>query len=187
MGTLTVQTLQAPTSGANANKVLIPSGHTLDASAGTILPSANQIVQHLSSKPTAVTNINSGSYMDAAGFSVTITPKYTNSKILIRVWAKASHTNGGGNAGNSAQDYRLLRDSTQLFTAQYQNYFNQTSMQDDFYPPFTFSYIDTPSSTSSITYKIQGRLYAGNQRSWAINHSNGGSEDAVMEVLEIKQ
>ena len=36
MGTLTVQTLQAPTSGANANKLLVGSGHTLHA-AGHVL------------------------------------------------------------------------------------------------------------------------------------------------------
>ena len=42
---LTVQTLRGPTSGANADTVLIPSGQTLDASAATIVPSAGQIVQ----------------------------------------------------------------------------------------------------------------------------------------------
>ena len=187
MGTLTVQTLQAPTSGANANKVLIPSGHTLDASAGTILPSANQVVQHLFSVPTSETHFNSGSYTDASGFSVTITPKYSNSKILIRAWAKSEHNNGGGGANNTAQDYRLVRNSSSIFSAIWQNYFNQTSMQDDFYPPFTMNYIDTPSSTSALTYKIQGRLYAGSQRDWKINHGNGGDTKAVMEVLEIKQ
>ena len=33
---LIVQTLKGPTTGANANKVIIPSGQTLDASAGTV-------------------------------------------------------------------------------------------------------------------------------------------------------
>jgi hypothetical protein len=33
---LIVQTLKGPTTGANANKVIIPSGQTLDASAGSI-------------------------------------------------------------------------------------------------------------------------------------------------------
>ncbi len=40
-----VQTLKGPSGGANANKVLIPSGHTLDASAGTIVPSAGHVVK----------------------------------------------------------------------------------------------------------------------------------------------
>ena len=42
---LIVQTIQGPSSGANANKVLIPSGHTLDVSGGTLVPSAGQVLQ----------------------------------------------------------------------------------------------------------------------------------------------
>jgi hypothetical protein len=47
-GILTVQTIQGPTSGANANKVIIPAGQTLDASAGGVtLPAGvgGQVVQ----------------------------------------------------------------------------------------------------------------------------------------------
>ena len=184
---LTVQTIKGPTSGGNANKIIVPSGQTIDASAGTLIPSANQVVQHLFAVPTAGTDFNSGSYADASGFSVTITPKYSNSKILIRAWAKAYLSNGGGGANNTAMDYRILRDSTEIYTASWQNYFNQNSMADDFYPPFTTNYIDTPNSTSAIIYKIQGRIYAGTQRNWLINDNNGGTQKALMEVLEIKQ
>ena len=44
-GTLTVQNLQGPSSGANANKIIVPSGQTIDASAGTLVPASGQIVQ----------------------------------------------------------------------------------------------------------------------------------------------
>ena len=187
MSTLHVENLKGLSSGGNANKIIVPSGQTIDASAGTLVPSASQVVQHLFTVPTATTEFSSGSYADASGFSITITPKYSNSKILIRAWAKTSMSNGGGNANNVAQDHRLLRDSTQIYSASYQNYFNQASMAHDFYPPFTMNYIDTPSSTSSIIYKLQGRQYAGNQRNWSINNNNGGTQSALMEVLEIKQ
>ena len=187
MSTIKVENLTGLSSGANANKIIVPAGHTIDASAGTLVPSANQVVQHLFAVPTAATTFTTGSYTDAAGFSVTITPKYNNSKILIRAWAKAEQYNGGGGANNSAQDHRLLRDSTDIYTASWQNYFNQQSVPHDFYPPFIMNYIDTPSSTSAITYKIQGRIYAGTQRGWIINNGNGGATKALMEVLEIKQ
>ena len=36
-----VNTIKAPTTGANANKVIIPSGVTLDASAGTLITPAS--------------------------------------------------------------------------------------------------------------------------------------------------
>ena len=187
MSTLKVENLTGLSSGSNANKIIVPSGQTIDASAGTLVPSASQVVQHLFAVPTSQTEFSSGSYTDAAGFSVTITPKYSNSKILIRAWAKAQHNNGGGGANNTAQDHRLVRNGSGIYAASWQNYFNQSSVPNDFYPPFTMNYIDTPSSTSALTYKIQGRIYGGSQRSWKINNGNGGDTKALMEVLEIKQ
>jgi len=184
MSILKVDTINEKTTG---NGVVIPSGQTLDVSAGTFVPSASQVVQHLFAVPTSQTEFSSGTYTDAAGFSVTITPKYSNSKILIRAWAKSEHNNGGGSAGNSAQDHRLVRNGSGIYASSWQCYFNQASMPNDFYPPFTMSYIDTPNSTSALTYKIQGRQYAGDQRNWKINNGNGGDTKALMEVLEIKQ
>ena len=45
MSTLQVENLIGQTSGSNANKVIIPSGQTLDASGGTLVPSIGQILQ----------------------------------------------------------------------------------------------------------------------------------------------
>jgi len=74
MGTLTVQTLQAPTSGANANTILVPSGQTVK-SAGTI-------IQTVRSEYRTYTTLASSSFT-ATGLTGTITPKFSNSKILI--------------------------------------------------------------------------------------------------------
>ena len=187
MSTLIVENLKGPTSGGNANKVIVPSGQTLDISAGTLVPGANQVVQHLITKPTSKTQFTSTSYADASGFSITITPKYTSSKILIRFWAQALQNNSG--TGNSAQDHRILRDSTQIYHTKWRNYFNTSWATSDFYPQIHTQYIDTPSSTSAITYKVQGRLYSGSSSNlpWAMGDYNGGDYDSVMELLEIKQ
>ena len=45
MSTLHVENLKGLTSGSNANKIIVPSGQTLDASGGAITPSAGQIVK----------------------------------------------------------------------------------------------------------------------------------------------
>ena len=79
---LIVQTIQGPSSGANANKVLIPSGHTLDVSGGTMLPSADQIIQTQVGYYTGDISTSSTS-MVSSGISVSITPKQSTSKILI--------------------------------------------------------------------------------------------------------
>jgi hypothetical protein len=56
-GTLTVQTLQGPSSGANANKLLIPSGQTLDVSGGTFIPELGQIKKVVAWKPVINTTV----------------------------------------------------------------------------------------------------------------------------------
>ena len=84
-GTLTVQNLQGPTSGDNANKIIVPSGHTLDASDGTLLPSAGQVVQFVkSSKRTTATDTTTTTMAEiSSDYRISLTPKFSNSLILL--------------------------------------------------------------------------------------------------------
>ena len=43
MSTLHVENLKGLSSGGNANKIIVPSGQELDASAGTLTPSAGAV------------------------------------------------------------------------------------------------------------------------------------------------
>lgn len=183
-GTLVVQTLRGPASGANANKIIVPSGQTLDARAGDFLPAAGQIVQELHNKITVHSSFNSTSYTDAAGFNMNITPKYSDSLIVISVWAKTLMDNSTNQCG---QDHRLLRDSAVVVhQSQWQNYFNRNVTGSDIYPPLDFTVIDQPNTTSQVNYKLQGRTYAGGPGAWATD-SNGGTVAFVMSVKEIAQ
>jgi hypothetical protein len=84
-GTLTVQNLQGPSSGANANKLLIPSGQTLDVSGGTLVPSAGQIVQVVhSSKRTAASDTSTTTLAEiSSDYRISLTPKFSDSIILL--------------------------------------------------------------------------------------------------------
>ena len=75
MSTLQVENLIGPTSGSNANKVIIPSGQTLDASEGFI-PPAGSIVQvvNTSGAGLSYTNTNSTSFV-ATNLQLDIPPK----------------------------------------------------------------------------------------------------------------
>ena len=55
MSTLHVENLKGLSSGGNANKIIVPSGQTIDASAGTLVPSAGAVVQVVESTRTAWT------------------------------------------------------------------------------------------------------------------------------------
>lgn len=80
---LTVQTLRGPTSGVNANQILIPSGQKIIAPAGGLV-APGQIVQVVNIPPsTAQTSISSSStWFGIDGSTGTITTKLANSKIL---------------------------------------------------------------------------------------------------------
>lgn len=184
MSILKVDTINEKTSG---NGVVIPSGQTLDVSAGTLVPSSGQIIQIKHATPTSATTFSSTSYTDATGFSIAITPKYTSSIIFIGIWAGAEYVNTPSVQG--AQDHRLLRDSTTIADRDWFNYFNRSGIPYDIYAPFVFQHYDSPSSTSSITYKLQGRKYRGSSgnASWIINDSNGGIATSTMTVMEIAQ
>ena len=84
-GTLTVQNIEGPSSGANANKVIIPSGQTIDVSSGTLVPSAGAVVQQVEYFNDTSFNTSSTSYVSTLA-SVVITPKYSNSKMFIQVY-----------------------------------------------------------------------------------------------------
>ena len=149
---------------------------------------AHSIIQRRFIVSTSETFFDSTSFADATGFSLSITPTSTTSKIQIRCFAKANLQNGN-QTGNAATDHRIVRDGTQIYSAQWQNYFNKTSMASDFYPTFHTEFIDSPNTTSAVTYKIQGRKYGGsaNNGGWRINDDNGGDRAGFLELIEISQ
>ena len=173
MGTLTVQTLQAPTSGANANKVIIPSGHTLDASNGLTTP-AGHVIQVVGSKfdgqSANVIATTSTSFTDT-GLSVTITPTSTSSKILVTICCQlyTSSTAHG--------DVAIFRGSTEILRSSF-NYdaaggsAGQGSLQ----------ILDSPATTSATEYSIYIRSGNSSQTTTHNGSSNSDSHITAMEV-----
>lgn len=95
-GTLTVQNLQGPTTGANANKVIIPSGHTLDASEG-FTPPTGHVIKTSAWNPVINTSTTSSSMVDLATTSLTFTQNN-----LINVTGQMRYRN------NNASDWTLI-------------------------------------------------------------------------------
>ena len=101
---LTVQTLRGPTSGTNANKVIIPSGQTLDASNGFVAP-AGSVIQSVLWKMTPVEKSTSGTWavhlFPSIGNTYVVetynfTKKHSNSKVHATVSGHVDHLNASG-------------------------------------------------------------------------------------------
>lgn len=168
-----VQNLKGPASGANANKIIVPSGHTLDASEGFTPPAGHVIdVKHVSL--TASQTFNSTTYADVNNASITVTPASSSSKFLVmcvcQYYCKDNYTNGW-----QAFKLRLVRGSTELINdASYGVgiYNNPTN----FYimGKTSQAYLDSPATTSSITYKAQGSVNNTSHPSVSVNQYGHG-------------
>ena len=112
MGTLTVQTLQAPTSGANANKVIIPSGHNL-ISAGHIIQVnyGTHGSSHNISNVTSQSSVTINNTTVRGTTSVTFNRQAANSHFLVLVGC--SHLRST-TAGELRIGYRLNSGSDVL-------------------------------------------------------------------------
>ena len=190
MSTLTVQTLQAPTSGANANKVLIPSGHTLDASSGSVDASnglttpAGHVIQTVTGTFTTDTVISTGGYTSIG--SLAITPNFANSKILI---SSTNHIylNSGTASQWRAANFKLFRDSSAILTGEeYDSAIYSNSANTRFMLPSTVNYHDTPNTTNAVTYSIQYNRRNSDTTNIIVNHSSYGRQ-GFMSLQEIAQ
>ena len=102
----------------------------------------------------------SGTYVDVTGYNCSITPTSTTSKILVTLNPIFLLNNGSGTSQKVA--LKLLRDSTSLLD---QNDFctHQVGNAEADYLGVAgyFQYLDSPSSTSALTYKVQVKQHAG--------------------------
>ena len=118
----------------------------------------------------------SSSYADT-GLSASITPSSTSSKILVTV-----HQNGGlkesTQSGVSVQLYRGSSVLTKLSHAAGYNAQNQVAYQG----AISTEYLDSPSTTSAVTYKTQ----FGNNQSVSSAHVQVGGCTSFITLMEIK-
>ena len=130
------------------------------------------------------------SWADITGMTVDITPVATTSKILVMTDASISITTGYG------MWVKLLRDSTELYIGDASSSRNQASKGTISYHAATslscsFMYLDSPSTTSATTYKLQwypeatADIYIGRNVSDAdaIYSARTANSITVMEVL----
>jgi hypothetical protein len=149
---LQVEELRGPTSGANANKVIIPSGQTLDASAGFIFP-AGTVIQVARNWGTNGQGTNSTSFVQL-NVSVTITPKFDDSIIIVQFFATAYVDGGVGT-------FSITRDGTLIGNGA-ANTITQMGGSGTNYQPSAISAYATAGSTNSTTFRVAVRNDGGN-------------------------
>ncbi len=114
-----------------------------------------KVLQVLSTTKTDTFSTSSTSFTDVTGLSISITPTANTSKILVM-----ATVNGTGEVGTNVATIKLLRGATDIFVGDTSG--SRTSTSSDFYGNANSqtvfaggTYLDSPATTSSTTYKIQ--------------------------------
>jgi hypothetical protein len=165
------------------------SGLTFNNS--TVQASAGQILQVVNSVKTGTQSTTSSSYVDITDLSVTITPKFSTSKILVM--AKINHISESAANGafvNLVRGSTTLVDSTaggvtDTYNAWASGGAGGMSNNDRKLTACSLDYLDSPATTSATTYKMQMRadgttVYVNR---WGLNNDIASvSSITVMEI-----
>jgi len=135
----------------------------------TVAPGAGKVLQVIQSVHSTQVQTGSTSYV-VTGLSGSITPSSTSNKILVSV--QQYYTFRVVTSSERQAAFKLLRGSTDLKEYFYAFIGQQGSA--DFRIPCisTYSHLDSPSSTSAITYSTQMKLNAGSSDLYAQNDSS---------------
>jgi hypothetical protein len=165
--------LQRLAIGSNAQVLTVDT--TVDGKIKWATPAGGggKILQVVSA--THATQVNSSSATPTdSGLTATITPAATSSKILVLVAGKVAKTNGS--ADNSIV-MDIVRSSTTIYSSS-GLFTNSASALQIFY---SSSYVDSPSTTSATTYKVQ----ISSENGTSLVAFMSGNTTATITLLEI--
>lgn len=162
----------------NNNAITVPSGHVVYA--------PGHVIQVQSVSKTNSMSNTSTSWQDIPGMAVSITPKLATSKILV------SFNIGMANASSSWGLLQLWRNSTAIavttLTTNATFVSNLAAASASEMVPVAMSYMDSPATTSAITYKLTVRNDNSATTTWVGSRTGGDigmvSNITVMEIAQ---
>jgi hypothetical protein len=181
---------RSATANTNTRLAIGTAGQVLTVNSGATAPewktpSGGKVLQVVSATTTTQTSISSNSYTDS-GLTASITPSLATSKVLIMVssvsaiQSTTNQTNNGVRLMRGATSIGEFGDAAGLYT------FSQivgSSTSNEHRNVFNLSYLDSPSTTSSTTYKIQARTSATtDSRTIIFQHQNLVGSIILMEI-----
>jgi hypothetical protein len=137
---------------------------------GTVL----QVVQAYKSDTFTTT---STSFTTVTGLSASITPTSSSNKVLVTI-----SVTGSQDVGNNDAYLGIFRDSTQIAlgdasSTRIRSTSQLMSANAGWSTCVSFSFVDSPATTSAVTYTVRGRTNAGNNL--YINRGTSDSDGAI--------
>lgn len=172
-------TIAAPNS--NTDRTL-----TLPDVAGTVLTSgsnadfpAGSVLQVVQTQSTTQETFTSGAYTSTSSFSGVITPSSTSNKIFVVADVAMMYYLSSGNSAHAL--FRLYRavgaTASAASTGQTYDYGGSGILSSNNLP---INWLDSPSTTSQLTYVLQVSKQAGEQA--RLNYNGGTSRMTLLEI-----
>jgi len=183
------KTYTLPSADGTSGQVLQTNGSGVLSFAG-VSASAGQVIQVVSTTLTTATSTAATGATDIAGLSVTITPSASANKILVLYKIQYSNSSGSNAVIN------LVRNGTNIGMGASGQGGDDCTISicvanSNYYQSFEAggSFLDSPSSTSALTYKFQttsgdgaGPFYFNRTTRNGASDANGISTITVMEI-----
>ena len=180
-----VEKLQTSSTGVSVIGTCTATSFSGDGSALTNLPAGGKILQVVSTTKTDSFSTSSTSEVSITGYSVTITPSSTSSKIFI-----IANPNLSKDGSNNDCQVRLYRGATVIGNGTSNTFAHHTHLSSGDGAYFgmhskVIQYLDSPATTSAITYQVKilnnGGISYCNRRGYN-NDYGGASTITVFEV-----
>jgi len=161
----------------------------LDGTAGVTFPnstvqaSAGSVIQVVQATTSTTTSTSSQTFVNT-NLTASITPKFSTSKILVLVSGSGTCGNTSGGVG-----YQILRGASIAFNPSAQDvgghYFY--SYGGGNYYPMQITYLDSPATTSALTYKVQIKLAINNYSNQItfLRNDNSANPIGTITLLEV--
>ena len=129
------------------------------------------------SKTDAQSNATNNSFTDISGLTVTITPKSTSSKILLLCNISLSAASDA-----TGRAFKVLRGSTPIGVGndgsrpQVSFFASPMGADGNMQGTTSWHFLDSPSSTSALTYKVQISGFNAGVTTWINRNQNGNGQ-----------
>jgi len=163
------------TAPADTDEFLISDGGVLKRLDASLVGGGGKVLQAVEGVLTSQVSTDLTSYTQS-NLEVNITPSATTSKILVM-----TSFIGGTSRGNQTAFYTIYRDSTNLSSNDMAIIYDADNGNDELRLPFSMQVLDSPSTTSQITYEVYFKINNGSYTA----KMNPGPKRASIIAIEI--
>lgn len=184
--TTTGDTIYASGASTPARLGIGSTGQVLTVSGGVPTWAApaggGKVLQVVFASSTTLKSTTSTTYADT-DITASITPSSASSKILVMVVHAAAGKNG--DASNGLLQVKLMRNSTEISNSG--DVFGNNNVSHPNFSELTMIELDSPATTSAITYKTQYRSVNGGSGGAVINNyaATSGQAKSTITLMEI--